>query len=65
MSMNKRKLQNEHIAQIENFLEEKKGAIIIIKMIKEHLINNFPDLSRISDFTIRSILKKEMKYSYK
>ena len=65
VSMNKRKLQVEHIAQIENFLEEKKGAAITIKMIKEHLINNFPDLWKISDFTIRSALKKDMKYSYK
>ena len=65
VSMNKRKLQVEHIAQIENFLEEKKDAAITIKMIKEHLINNFPDLWKISDFTIRSALKKDMKYSYK
>ena len=65
VSMKKRKLQEEHIDHIENYLEEKKGAVTTIKMIKEHLINSFPALSKISDFAIRSVLKKDLKYSYK
>ena len=54
--MKKRKLQEELIAHIENYLKEKKGVMIIIKMIKDHMINSFSALPKISYFTIRSVL---------
>ena len=63
--MKKRILKEEHIAHIANYLEGKKSALITIKMIKEHLINSFPVLSKISDFTIRSVLMKDLKCSNK
>ena len=34
-------------------------------MVKEHLLDTFPSLSKISDFTVRRFLKKDMIYSYK
>ena len=61
----RRKLHDEHITEVKNYLQEKKGAVITIKMVKEHLIDTFPSLSKISDFTVRRFLKKDMRYSYK
>ena len=65
VSMMRRKLHDEHITEVKNYLQEKKGAVITIKMVKEHLIDTFPSLSKISDFNVRRFLKKDMRYSYK
>ena len=61
----RRKLHDEHITEVKNYLQEKKGAVITIKMVKEHLMDTFPSLSKISDFTVRMFLKKDIRYSYK
>ena len=33
--------------------------------MKKHLLDNYPDLAPVSDFSIRMILKKQLKYSCK
>ena len=60
-----RKIMTQHSDAIRKFLDEHKGKHITVDKIKLYLNENNIDLPKISDWSIRRILKTKLKYSYK
>ena len=56
----KRKVTHQHIDSIEEFLIEHKGECFTVKTIQLFLNREFPELSKISDWSICKILNEKL-----
>ena len=61
----RRKVTNQHIDAVKEFLIKHKGEHFIIDMIQFYLKEEYLELSMISDLSIRRILNQNLKYSNK
>ena len=61
----RRILNEEQINWLQNYLNEKKNKRIVIKQIKAALESHFHEIKSISSSTIRLVLKKKLRYTYK
>ena len=61
----RRKVTNQHIDAVKEFLIKHKGEHFTIDMIQFYLKEEYLELPMISDWSIRKILNQNLKYSYK
>ena len=61
----RRKVNSVHISAIEDFILMHKGQSFTIRDIQYCLDTYYPQLTKVSDWSIRKILKENLRFSYK
>ena len=57
--------KHSHVNAIKNFILSHQDQHFTIREIKLDLDTNYPNLNKISDWSIRKILTINLRYSYK
>ena len=61
----KRKIGDSHINAIKEYISRNFGRYFTVWSIQKYLKEDYPELAWISDWVVRYILRKKLKYSYK